>query len=112
MIAVNATRTGLPLTGWVLAANTKYFLADGTTQIFTTNGTSVFTFGSLLTGFSGTSYWTGLTTTWGPNGSHCTNWTSMAGSGMTGDGSVTSSSSITNSTQLCNTTRNLVCVQQ
>ncbi|HMW04729.1 MAG TPA: DUF1554 domain-containing protein [Leptospiraceae bacterium] len=112
LIAISGTRTGAPLTGWVLAANTKYFLTDGTTLLFTTNASSIFTFGTFNAAFSGTSYWTGLTNAWGPNGSHCTNWTTSAGSGQIGDGTATNSASIANTTALCNTTHSLICVQQ
>jgi hypothetical protein len=111
MIAVGGTRTGSPVTGWVFAATTKYFRADGTTLIATSNGSSVLPF-ALNTFFSGTDYWTGLTTTWGASGSHCTSWTSSAGSGATGDGAATSNASISNATPSCALTKNLVCVQQ
>ncbi|MBK9502502.1 MAG: DUF1554 domain-containing protein [Leptospiraceae bacterium] len=112
LIAVNGTRSGSPLTGWVLAATTKYFRADGTTLIFTSSGTSVFAFGTLTNAFSGTNYWTGMTNTWAASGNTCSNWTSSAGTGADGDGTLTSFSSIAQSVPLCSLTRYLVCVQQ
>ncbi len=111
MIAVGGTRTGSPVVGWVFAATTKYFRSDGTTLIATSNGSSVLPF-ALSNSFSGVDYWTGLTTTWGASGSHCTNWTSSAGSGAVGDGSVLTNSSINTATPSCSLTKNLVCVQQ
>ena len=112
LIAVSGTRSGSPLTGWVLASNTKYFRADGTTLIFTSSGANVFTFGTLTNPFSGTNYWTGMTNTWAASGNTCSNWTSSAGTGADGDGTSTSSSSIAQSVPLCSLTRYLVCVQQ
>lgn len=112
LLAVSGTRTGAPLTGWVLSASTKYFQSNGTTQIFATNASSIFSFGAFSSAFSGTTYWTGLTNGWGPNANHCTNWTSSAGSGEIGDGTSTGSGSIANTTSLCNVTNSIICVQQ
>jgi hypothetical protein len=112
LIAVSGTRSGAPLVSWVLAATTKYFRADGTTLIFTSSGTSVFAFGTLTNAFSGTNYWTGMTNTWAASGNTCSNWTSSAGTGADGDGTLTSFSSIAQSVPLCSLTRYLVCVQQ
>jgi hypothetical protein len=112
LIAVSGTRSGSPLTGWAFAANTKYFRADGTTLIFTSDASSVFAFGTLTNSFSGTNYWTGMTNTWAAAGNTCSNWTLSVGTGADGDGTSTSSSSIAQSVPLCNLTRNLVCVQQ
>ena len=66
---------------WVLKPNTKYFRSDGTTEIFTTNSSGIFPFGTANDGIidPGTNgIATGLQTDW-TNDVNCSDW-SGAGS--------------------------------
>jgi Protein of unknown function (DUF1554) len=61
---------------WVLAANTTYVRADGTTVIGTTSAAAIFEFP--LTASIGTgafSYWTGLSSDWTTSEDTCNGWT-------------------------------------
>ena len=62
LIAVGGTRTGSPLTGWVLQLILSISLRTGQRKFLQPMRLACL-FGSLSTRFSGTNYWTGLTTT-------------------------------------------------
>ena len=72
---------------WVLKPSTKYYRADGTTEIFTTNAAGIFVYGTATNTISNTSVgvWTGVNIDWTNTAGDCTAWTSTAGT--TGRGS-------------------------
>ena len=72
---------------WVLKPSTKYYRADGTTEIFTTNAAGIFVYGTATNTISNVSLgvWTGLNIDWTNTAGDCTAWTSTAGT--TGRGS-------------------------
>ena len=72
---------------WVLKPSTKYYRADGTTEIFTTNAAGIFVYGTATNTISNISLgvWTGLNIDWTNTAGDCTAWTSIAGT--TGRGS-------------------------
>jgi hypothetical protein len=66
--------------GWVLAPNTKYVRADGTTVIGTTSAAAIFAFPLTASiGTDGDSYWTGLNTDWTTSSDSCSGWTQTTG---------------------------------
>ena len=65
---------------WVLAPNTQYVRADGTTVIGTTSGAAIFSFPlDASIGTSGLTYWTGLNTDWTTSTDSCAGWTQTSG---------------------------------
>lgn len=64
---------------WVLKPNTKYVRSDGTTEIFTTNSSGIFVFGTATNPIKATAgaYASGLNTDW-TTGVNCSNWTTEA----------------------------------
>ena len=61
---------------WVLAPNTKYVRADGTTVIGTTSAAAIFAFPLTASiGTNGYSYWTGLNADWTTSSDSCSGWT-------------------------------------
>ena len=61
---------------WVLAPNTKYVRADGTTVIGTSSSSAIFAFPlDASIGTIGYSYWTGLNADWTTSTDTCSGWT-------------------------------------
>ena len=61
--------------GWVLAPNTKYVRADGTTLIGTTTSAAIFSFPLAASlGTSAIAYWTGLSSNWTTSADTCSGW--------------------------------------
>ncbi|MCB1180246.1 MAG: DUF1554 domain-containing protein, partial [Leptospiraceae bacterium] len=86
--------------------------------IFTTNGSSTFSFGALTNAISSSaaSVWTGLNSDWTSSTDHCTNWSisnaskaGIAGNGAATDGTVILDGSIDTK---CNNLYYLICVEQ
>jgi cysteine-rich repeat protein len=100
---------------WVLAPNTTYVSADGTTVIGTTTNVAIFEFPlSASFGTSGLSYWTGLTSNW-TSGDTCSAWTGTTGFfADEGLGDATDSSAIQGVGESCATLAGAVfaCVEQ
>jgi len=61
--------------GWVLQANTPYYMLDGTTLIDTTNSNKCFTFDLDNIISTGDVVWTGLNDDCSSSGADCTSWT-------------------------------------
>jgi hypothetical protein len=65
---------------WVLAPNTTYVRADGTTVIGTTTSAAVFSFPlDASIGDSAYTYWTGLDADWTTSDDSCSGWTQTTG---------------------------------
>lgn len=102
---------------WVLAANTEYRRADGTTVIGTTNAAGIFDFVSPLTNSfdtSNTTTMTGFEINWTSSADNCTDWsTTASGNYAVGNATSTTSASINKgSTESCANAQPLVCVEQ
>ncbi|MDX1960493.1 MAG: DUF1554 domain-containing protein [Leptospiraceae bacterium] len=100
---------------WVIGNTVRYYRANGTTIIATSNGNRLLPF-ALTTSFDGTTntFWTGLNTNWVAHANNCTAWTSNSGAvmGRAGIGNVTTFASISNSSPACNTSQRILCVGQ
>ncbi len=103
---------------WVLKPSTKYYQADGTTEIFTTNASGIFVFGTATNVMSNTIYagvWTGLSTDWTNTAGDCTAWTSTAGTTGRGSSGFNTTDDLISieQTAACNATAyRLYCVEQ
>lgn len=123
-IASLTADTGDGQVDWVLAANTNYYRADGTTLIGTTTSGAIFDTLSGLTNSitgSGDNYWTGFLSDWTSGSdtsdlcdfSSVTSWSNSGGAfGRYGNGSFTTSGAIAQATQNCSTVIHLLCVRQ
>ncbi len=107
-------------TNWILHPNTKYVRSDGTTEIFTTNSSGIFEFGTATNGATGTTdgYLTGLDADWtvGPN---CDDYTDTSSSFKFtfGDANITNSQMISATEASCDDMAStsavkLLCVEQ
>ncbi len=99
---------------WVLGANITYLRSLDGAVIFTTNSAGIFPFGtaSASTDTGSNQYFTGLSSNWTLNGSHCTSWTSNTGSGRIGSSNQTGGTMIENGGGGCNTSKKLLCAEQ
>ncbi len=102
---------------WVLAPNTNYYRADGTTPVFTTNATGIFVFGAAMNSFAATpgDFWTGLTPDWRvtPPMQSCGGWSTNGGvQGRTGQSTAVNTDAISQASTPCATAAHLICVQQ
>ena len=102
---------------WVLAANTTYYLPDGS-KAFTTDATGILVFNPPTVQFSqalaaatGTHWWTGMFTDWVVQ-THCTNWSVTAGSAEYGRGTHVDSGAISFNADLCTALDFVVCIRQ
>ena len=102
--------------GWVLAPNTKYVRADGTTVIATTTGAAIFSFPLAASiGTNAFSYWTGLSADWTTSPDSCSGWAQTTGFFATeGLADTTDSQAIVGVSESCATLAGAVfaCVQQ
>lgn len=101
---------------WVLAANTTYYRADGTTVIGTTTANGIFDFTTDLQNSMGTTtttVWTGLTNSWSTRNYDCGGWDASEVEGDAGGTDSLSTGSIGHTWYFCNMdTANLICVEQ
>lgn len=98
-------------TNWPLAANTTYYLINGTTM-GTTDANALFTF-PLTTAVesSASVIWTGLAADWTTSANTCVNWTSTIGNGASGNPAATTTDLVYLADTACSTgTVNLLCV--
>jgi len=118
-IVEGGTRTADPILDWVLAASTEYIRASDTLSIGTTNGSRVFTFGTLTNSFAAGAqkqYWTGFDSIgniWKVN-STCNDWKvgTSGQSGVYAESDQTNYDSIYKSSTNCNNPKHLLCVEQ
>lgn len=118
-IVENGARTADPILDWVLAATTEYIRASDTLSIGTTNGSRVFTFGTLGSSFAAGAqrqYWTGINSIGNPwkVTSNCNGWR-VGTSGQTGvyaESDQINYDSIYKSTANCDNPKHLLCVEQ
>jgi hypothetical protein len=109
-------------TNWVLKPNKEYRRPNGITIIGVTNASSVFSIftGSLTNSFLGgfANIYSGITvasdTSWVPNATNCSNWTSAAAAGVqSANPNTTNSAAIDFGIgQTCNNTVGVYCVEQ
>lgn len=101
---------------WVLGANTEYYRLDGTTLLFKTNSSGVFTFGTLDNALSGTSSitWTGLNSSWVVNANTCISWSEGVNNytGASGLADRVNSAFIRDGLTACDVLASLICVEQ
>ncbi len=112
-------RSASPAVNWVLKPSTTYLRATDGVSVFTTNASSIFTFGTLSNSFSsGTAkvYRTGLRAAWDSSSRNCLNWTNQTGAqdGRVGSSDQVDSKSIRDDSKdvKCNTDYYLLCVEQ
>ncbi len=98
-------------TNWVLAANTTYYLING--SIFgTTDANALLNFPLTNAIESSTSpVWTGFATDWTSSANDCANWSSTAGNGAAATSSGTNTDLLFTADRACNDgTTSLLCV--
>lgn len=112
-------RSANPLNNWVLKASTQYVRANTGVTIFTTNASSVFSFGSLTNSFADGEekvYRTGLRSNWETSSRTCTSWTVLnaADFGRVGTSTQVDSNSIRDNSKddKCSVEYHLLCVEQ
>lgn len=121
LVMDSVNRTAVPsYINWVLLPNTTYIRAADSATIFTTNASSIFTFGT-LTNSMGTGsqqeYWTGFQqggTDWATSTQRCTNWTNgtvaTARYGLSNTITYESFAFVTSST--CSNLKHILCAEQ
>lgn len=111
---------GIYAKDWVLAANTQYVRADGTTTIATTTATQIFAF-PLTNSIDPNSKnaWTGMYTNWYPTYdpanqmTECSGWTADSDENSTyGQSNYVTNYSLTRQWAACSSKEGLYCVQQ
>ena len=117
----SVNRTAIPTSNWVLFATSTYVRASDSAQIFITNASSIFTFGTLTNSFDSgpqKEYWTGFRGAgfeWQLGLYRCNEWTnsSIADEGRFGLSDATDYSSISQGTRhTCNNFKHLLCAEQ